>query len=57
MENLKEIYKRYVDELVDKWYEDCLSYDIPVSPSDVRDIIDNLILTKKEKENYDKDKF
>ena len=38
-----------VDKLVDKWYKDCLIYDIPVSPSDVKDIVENLILTKHSK--------
>lgn len=36
--------------LIKKWYEDCLFYDIPVSPSDIKDIIEELVELKKEKE-------
>ena len=43
----------FVDKLVEKWHEDCLMYDIPVSPSDVRDIVENLVLTKKAKEDWE----
>ena len=41
-----------IDVLTNKWYMDCLVYDIPLSPSDVRDIVEDLVLTKKEKEEW-----
>ena len=34
--------------LTEKWYEDCLKYDITVSPTDVKDIIEELIRMIKE---------
>lgn len=43
----------FVDKLVEKWYEDCLMYNIPVSPSDVRDIVENLVLIKNAKEDWE----
>ena len=46
---------RVVDILVNKWYLDCMVYNIPVSPSDVRDIVEDLLLTKKEKEEWMKE--
>lgn len=39
-----------IEDLANKWYEDCLRYNIPISPSDVKDIIEDLIKTKKSKE-------
>lgn len=39
------------ETLTEKWYNDCLAYDIPVSPSDVKDIVEELLELKKEKEN------
>lgn len=51
-----ELYKLLKEEnkkteiLIEKWYEDCLFYNIPVSPSDVKDIVEELIKLKKEKE-------
>ena len=40
-----------VQVLANKWYIDCMVYDLPVSPSDIRDIIEELIQMKKEKED------
>lgn len=40
-----------INELRDKWYEDCLKYNIPVNPSDVQDIVEELLELKNEKEN------
>lgn len=37
-----------IDTLAQKWYLDCLVYNIPVSPSDVKDIVEDLLLMKKE---------
>ena len=36
--------------LTEKWYDDCLKYNIPVSPSDVKDIVKELIEMRKENE-------
>lgn len=38
-----------IDVLTNKWYLDCLVYNIPVNPSDVRDIVEELIQMKKDK--------
>ena len=35
--------KGIIDVLTSKWYLDCLTYNIPVSPSDVRDIVEELV--------------
>ena len=35
--------KGLIDVLTSKWYLDCLTYNIPVSPSDVRDIVEELV--------------
>lgn len=43
---------KLVSILRDKWYADCLVYNIPVSPSDIQDIVKELIKTKKNKEEY-----
>ena len=40
-----------VDILTKKWYEDCLKYNIPVSPSDVKDIVEELIGIEESKED------
>ena len=40
-----------VDVLTNKWYLDCLVYNIPVSPSDVRDIVEELVNLKTKKED------
>lgn len=37
-----------IETLVQKWYLDCLVYNIPVSPSDVRDVVEDLLSMKKE---------
>ena len=34
---------KIIEILVNKWYLDCLVYNIPVSPSDVKDIVEELI--------------
>lgn len=39
---------KLIDILVNKWYTDCLVYNIPVSPSDIRDIVEELIEMIKE---------
>ena len=41
---------KIVEILTNKWYTDCLVYDIPVSPSDVKDIVEELISMKNEEE-------
>lgn len=38
---------KIVDILVNKWYLDCLVYNLPVSPSDIKDIVEELISMKK----------
>lgn len=42
--------------LANKWYTDCLVYDIPVSPSDVKDVVEELVQMKIEKEDEKVDK-
>ena len=37
-----------INVLTHKWHTDCLVYNIPVSPSDVRDIVEKLVLIKEE---------
>ena len=44
-----------LNELKDKWYDDCLKYNIPVSPSDIEDIIEELMKIKESKEQYYKE--
>jgi hypothetical protein len=44
---------KMIDALANKWYFDCLVYNIPVSPYDIRDIVEDLLNTKKEKENWE----
>lgn len=39
-----------IDILTEKWYTDCLKRNIPVSPSDIKDIVEELIEMKNEKE-------
>jgi hypothetical protein len=39
-----------IEILTHKWYTDCLVYNIPVSPSDVKDIVEELVSMKNEKE-------
>ena len=41
---------KIIEILANKWYLDCLVYNIPVSPSDVKDIVEELISMKKEEE-------
>ena len=44
-----------MDVLINKWYTDCLVYNIPVSSSDIRDIVEELremIKEKKEMKKY-----
>lgn len=44
-----------IEKLKEKWYKDCLKYNIPVSPSDIEDIIEDLLKTKQSKqEQYNK---
>ena len=38
------------EKIIEKWYNDCLAYDIPVSPSDVKDIVEELMELKAKKE-------
>lgn len=50
-EKCKEISTNPTIEILrDKWYEDCLKYNIPVSPNEVKDIVEELIEMKKNKE-------
>ena len=44
---------KIVKILANKWYLDCLVYNIPVSPSDVKDIVEELLQTKTEKEEWE----
>lgn len=44
-----------INTLVNKWYSDCLAHNIPVSPSDVKDIVSDLFETKNHKEEQEKD--
>lgn len=44
-----------IKTLKEKWYQDCVNYDIPVSPSDIEDIIEDLLATKESKEQYYKE--
>ena len=37
-----------IDVLTNKWHTDCLVYNIPLNPSDVRDIVEELVLMKAE---------
>ena len=39
---------KVIDVLVNKWYTDCLVYNISVSPSDIRDIVEELMEMIKE---------
>ena len=39
-----------IETLTHKWYLDCLVYNIPVSPSDVRDVVEDLLSMKKEED-------
>ncbi len=39
--------------LANKWYFDCLVYNIPISPSDVKDVVEELLKTKTEKEEWE----
>lgn len=41
---------KIVETLKDKWYEDCLTHNIPVSPSDVKDIVEELVEMKNEED-------
>lgn len=51
-EKCKEINTNPVVEILkDKWYDDCLKYNIPVSPSDVKDIVEELIGMEESKED------
>lgn len=44
---------KIIEILANKWYLDCLVYNIPVSPSDVKDVVENLLKTKAEKEEWE----
>ena len=39
-----------IETLTHKWYSDCLAYNIPVSPSDVRDVVEDLLSMKNEED-------
>lgn len=41
---------KIIEILANKWYIDCLVYNIPISPSDVKDIVEELVSMKKEEE-------
>lgn len=38
--------------LINKWYLDCLVYNIPISPSDIKDIVEDLLKTKEEADQW-----
>lgn len=44
--------EKIIKILTDKWYTDCLVYNIPVSPSDIKDFVEDLIKTKVSKGEY-----
>lgn len=44
---------KIIEILANKWYFDCLVYNIPVSPSDVKDVVEDLLKTKTEKEEWE----
>ena len=44
--------EKIIEILTSKWYTDCLVYDIPVSPSDIKDFVEDLVETKVGKEEY-----
>lgn len=44
---------KIIEILANKWYLDCLVYNLPVSPSDVKDVVENLLKTKAEKEEWE----
>lgn len=51
-EKCKEISTNPTIEILrDKWYEDCLKYNIPVSPNEVKDIVEELIGIEESKED------
>lgn len=39
-----------INILTVKWYDDCLKHNIPVSPSDIKDLVEELIEMGKENE-------
>ena len=39
--------EKVIRELTAKWYEDCLKLDIPVSPSDIKDVVEDLVNTER----------
>jgi hypothetical protein len=39
--------RKIVDILTNKWLLDCLVYNIPLSPSDIKDIVEELVLMKE----------
>ena len=45
---------KIIEILTHKWYIDCLVYNIPVSPSDIRDVMEDLLKTKREAEEEGK---
>lgn len=48
---------KIIDVLTNKWVLDCLVYNLPVSPSDVRDIVEELVQMKKEKGDEEMKKY
>ena len=44
---------KLVEVLTNKWYFDCLVYNIPVNRSDINDIVEELLKTKTEKEEWE----
>lgn len=48
---------KIIEVLAHKWYLDCLVYNIPVSPSDVQDVVEDLLKTKTEKEKWEEKKM
>ena len=48
---------KIIEILAYKWYVDCRVYNIPVSPSDVKDIVEDLLKTKTEQEELEEVKM
>ena len=51
-QEVTEMDEKIIEILTHKWYTDCLVYNIPVTPSDIKDFVEDLIKTKASKEEY-----
>ena len=52
IEEVTKMNEEIIEILTDKWHTDCLIYNIPVTPSDIKDFIEDLMETKVSKEEY-----